>query len=169
MKTSVVPAQVTTVEDKIAGNLNLTQLLLLATPIFVSSGVYIIFPPLLHLTLAKVILCFLIFVAFGILSIRVRGKILLTWMVLILRYRLRPRYYIFNKNDLHLRNSTDESPQPALADENSVQKVVKRLPIFSLPTAELVRLETAISDPRANFNFSANRKGGLDVRITQIK
>lgn len=169
MKTSVVPAQVTTVEDKIAGNLSLTQLLMLATPIFASSGIYLAFPPFLRLTMPKIVLCSLIFLAFGILAIRVRGKILLVWLILILRYRLRPRYYVFDKNDTHLRNSGNASTQLKPEDEKRKPVARKRMPTFSLPTADLVRLEGAIADPRANFNFSANRKGGLDVRITQIK
>ena len=45
MKTAIVPAQVTTVEDKVAGNLNLTQLLLIASPVFVRGVIYAVFPP----------------------------------------------------------------------------------------------------------------------------
>ena len=169
MKTAIVPAQVTTVEDKIAGNLSLTQLLLLATPVFVSSGVYVVIPPVLHLTILKLLLSFLIFITFATLAIRVRGKILLAWAVLVFRYRLRPRYYIFDKNDMHLRKSTAEAPGQVLIEESNLQTKTKRIPLFNLPTAELVRLESAIADPRANFNFRANRKGGLDVHIKQIK
>ncbi len=168
MKTSVVPAQVTTVEDKIAGNLNLTQLLLLAAPIFISSGLYVVFPPLLRLTAIKLSLCALIFAVFAALAIRLRGKLLLTWLVLILRYRLRPRYYVFDKNDPHLR-TTAELPQPALEDKRQKRTAPERLPVFALPTPKLVRIESAIADPRAKLNFIANRKGGLDVRITEIK
>jgi len=45
MKTTTVPAQVTTVEDRLAGNLSLTQLLLLVCPVFVSCLIYVVFPP----------------------------------------------------------------------------------------------------------------------------
>ena len=42
MRTTVVPAQVTTVEDKIAGNLGLSQLLLLTLPVFGGSALFLV-------------------------------------------------------------------------------------------------------------------------------
>ena len=40
MRTTVIPAQITTVEDKIAGSLNLTQILILMIPVFWATIVY---------------------------------------------------------------------------------------------------------------------------------
>jgi hypothetical protein len=37
MRTRVIPAQITTVEDRIAGNLNLTQILLLMIPVILGT------------------------------------------------------------------------------------------------------------------------------------
>ena len=45
MKMTVVPAQVTTVEDRIIGSLGFSQILLLVIPIFVSAGVFALVPP----------------------------------------------------------------------------------------------------------------------------
>jgi hypothetical protein len=37
MRTTVIPAQITTVEDRIAANLNLTQIILLLASLFVAT------------------------------------------------------------------------------------------------------------------------------------
>src|SRR5437868_6746891 len=104
MKTTLVPAQITTVEDKIAGSLSLSQLILLCVPIFLGGAVYALFPPFLHLTLIKTLLVVLLVITFSLFSIRIKGKILLSWLIVIGRYNLRPSYYIYNKNDVHLRS-----------------------------------------------------------------
>jgi len=169
MKTTTVPAQVTTVEDKIAGNLSLSQLLLLATPVFVSSLVYVIVPPFLKLTPLKIVLTLLAFTIFATSALRVRGKLLVEWVVLVMRYRLRPRYFLFNKNDAYLRNPATKDPQRTLNNENKEKTIIEHAPILTLPTPELVRLEAAMADPRANLMFRINRKGDLDVHITEIK
>src|ERR1019366_4023701 len=103
MKVTVVPAQITTIEDRIAGNLSFSQLLLLAAPVFGGSALYIILPPTMHSAPYKLtVIAVLIFLC-GLLAIRIKGKILLLWFVVLLRYNLRPRYYIFNKNCLAAR------------------------------------------------------------------
>src|SRR6266576_4782423 len=101
MRTSIVPAQITTVEDKVAGNLGLTQLLLLAAPVFISTATYIVLPPNLGAAAYKIVMMTVIAVVFGLLAIRIKGKILLLWAIMITRYNLRPRHYIFDKNDPH--------------------------------------------------------------------
>ena len=41
MKMTVVPAQVTTVEDRIIGNLGFSQILLLIVPVFAAAGIFL--------------------------------------------------------------------------------------------------------------------------------
>src|SRR6266487_1064357 len=98
MKSSIVPAQITTVEDKVAGNLSLSQLLLLAAPVFIGSAIYIIFPPSLGAAAYKLAIVTIIGVIFGLLAIRIKGRIMLLWVITIARYNLRPRHYIYDKN-----------------------------------------------------------------------
>ena len=168
MKTTLVPAQVTTVEDKIAGSLSLSQLLLLCTPIFLGGAIYALFPPLLHLTLIKTGLFVLLVIIFSLLSIRIRGKILLSWLIVISRYNLRPRYYIYNKNEMHLR-AAKASSKVSTEKQRPVERK-KSMPILpKIPIPQMVKLQTAISDPRAKLNIRASRKGGLSVHITEIK
>ena len=168
MKSAMVPAQVTTVEDKIAGNLSLQQLLMLTSPIFIGAAIYVLFPPTLRLTTFKLLVSICIFVIFASMAIRIRGKLLIEWAVVMVRYNVRPRYYVFNKNDSYLRSSI--KPEAIEESETETTKKpsvkIRHLPRLSVP--EIVRIENAISDPRANFNVTT-RKGRLNVNITEIK
>ena len=90
MKTSVVPAQVTTIEDRIIGNLGFSQILLLIIPVFLSAGIFTFLPPILNGALYKYILMAILLILCIILSIRIRGKIVAFWLVVIFRYNQRP-------------------------------------------------------------------------------
>ena len=167
MKTTVVPAQVTTVEDKIAGNLNFTQLLLLTTPVFLSGALFAFLPSFMNMTSYKIVICAVLVFVFASLAIRIKGKILLVWISIISRYNLRPRYYIFDKNSSHLREhkqSMIEAEAPA-----AVAKTTRRRPLINIPTPSVVRIEDVIADPRAKFHLKVNKKGGLGVYIQEIK
>ncbi|HSX53087.1 MAG TPA: PrgI family protein [Patescibacteria group bacterium] len=170
MKTSTVPAQITTVEDKIAGNLSMSQLTLMAAPVFLGGVLYVMFPPFISLTIPKLVLCSLLLVIFFALAIRIRGKIILIWLFVIVRYNVRPRYFLYNKNDAHLRIST-QAKQLHVIDEVKKAEVAQAisLPVSTLDVPERVRLEVAIADPRSKLQFLTKRKGGLDVHITEIK
>ena len=53
---TVVPAQVTTVEDRIIGNLGFSQILLLIVPVFASAFIFGLFPPFMGGALYKYII-----------------------------------------------------------------------------------------------------------------
>jgi len=168
MKTTIVPAQVTTVEDKIAGNLSFTQLLLLTTPVFLDGALFVIMPPLFKLTPLKLSLGIILAFMFMMLAIRIKGKLLIQWIAVIARYRLRPRFYLFNKNDLYLRNNQLKPiPQPIAEKPEDVELTEYLVPSF-IPTPEMVRLETAVADPRAKFHLRTE-KGALRVYIHEVK
>jgi len=169
MKTTTVPAQITTVEDMIAGNLSMSQVMLLAAPIFLGGAMYVILPPVMSLTTAKLVLSGLLLTIFFALAIRIKGTILLTWLIVIARYNIRPRYYLFNKNDTHLRNIEPNNVYEVEEVENTRPLPVVEKPVTRLAMPERVRLETAMSDPRSKLEFLTKRKGGLDVHITEIK
>jgi hypothetical protein len=169
MKTAIVPAQITTVEDKIAGNLSLSQLLLLTIPAFGGSVLYILLPPSMNMSTYKILLIAVLAAIFGLLAIRIKGKILLLWAIIMLRYSLRPRYHVFDKNDMHLRESGQKSaPEEVPAEEVTATKV-ESTPTLRLSTAEVVALEEIMSNPKANLHFRTDRKGALNVRITEVK
>lgn len=168
MKVTVVPAQITTVEDRIAGSLGLNQLLLLSVPIFGGSALYIILPPSLHSAIYKLAVIAILALASGILAIRIKGKILLLWLVVIWRYNLRPRYYLFNKNATAHRDQFDDS-QLAETEPEADTEPVRHRSLSPLNLADTAHLLDILENPSANLTFKTNPKGGLYVLITQVK
>ena len=168
MKVTVVPAQVTTVEDRIAGRLGLSQIMLLITPIFVGSALYAILPPLLNSSPYKIVIIVALMLACSTLAIRIKGKILLLWLIVILRYRMRPSYYVFNKNSLSGREEYKNAVKDPEEDEVE-EKVRPRLVTPSLSPSELVEVHALMNNPASNIMYAATKKGGLNVLITEVK
>lgn len=169
MRTTIVPAQVTTVEDRIAGRLGLTQLLLLITPIFGGSAIFVILPPFFAYATYKIVLITCVAVFCALLAIRVKGKILLFWAITLLRYNIRPRYYVFNKNDAHAREillPADIEQEPL---ERTVTQTVSPARKIHLTTAERVQIEDLLANPAANVHITTNKRGELRVHLTEIQ
>ncbi|MGH7196378.1 MAG: PrgI family mobile element protein [Candidatus Saccharimonadales bacterium] len=168
MRTTTVPAQITTVEDKIAGELNLIQLLLLVAPIFGGAGIFVVLPPFFNSAPYKIVLIVCLAVVFSTLAIRIKGKILLQWILILTRYNTRPRYYVLNKNDVYLRDIPKPEAPEQVAKSVEPKKTTRPM-LPRLTTAELVKVEQLIANPQSNLRFKANSKGGLDVFITEVK
>ena len=168
MKTAIVPAQITTVEDKIAGNLSLSQIILLAIPAFIAAAIYIVFPPTLKFVNYKLALVALASIVISSLAVRVRGKLVLHWLIAMTRFNLRPRYYIFNKNDLHLRYEPVAQAQPATKRPSIAKQVVDRI-VHDISTADRVIIENLLDNPNANIHFKSDKRGGLHVVITEVE
>jgi hypothetical protein len=166
MKVTVVPAQVTTVEDRIAGNLGLNQLMLLVAPVFGSSALYVILPPIFHYAVYKLVVIAFLFSVCALLAIRIKGKILLFWLVTLLRYSLRPRFYVFNKQTLHVREEYQAKRVEPEAETTTQPERIRRA--LSLSTAEIVKVQNFMENPAANLHFET-KKGNLYVRITEVK
>jgi len=168
MKTTVVPAQITTIEDRIAGRLGLSQLLLLVAPVFLDSALYIISPPFFRSATYKLVLMVTILFICGLMAVRIKGKIILLWLVVLLKYRLRPRYYIYNKNTLAGR----EQPSPKVTMELEAETEIIAQPqheLLPLTIAEVTRVQALIENPAAKLSFVATKKGGLNVHFTEVE
>lgn len=166
MKTTIVPAQITTVEDKIAGSLSFNQLILLIAPVFLSGLAYIAIPPFTEFTMLKAFSIGILTIICMTLAIRIKGKLIMEWIVIKSRYNTRPRVYVFNKNDSYLR----KKPVPeevAVIEESVIEKIIEDIP--ELHVKDLLHLESLVSDPRADFHIRTSKKGGLNVNIKQIK
>lgn len=100
MRTTIIPAQITTVEDKIAGSFNLAQILILMIPVLWTALVYVVFAPTMKLVSYKLIIILTVTLLCVILALRIKGKIIAQWLSVLATYQLRPKYYLFNKNDL---------------------------------------------------------------------
>jgi hypothetical protein len=168
MKTTVVPAQVTTVEDKIAGSLGVAQLLLLVAPLFAACLLFALLPPFFGYSTYKVVVTVLIAVGCGLMAIRFKGMLLLNWIIIIARYNLRSRFYLFDKNDMHLR-ATDQKVEPEEASDIELASLPGSIFMPQLSPADLVRVESIVADPVANLRFTTNRKGELSVRISKVE
>lgn len=166
MKTTIVPAQMTTVEDRIAGSLTLHQLLLVICAILVNFMIYLLPPASMKLAAWKLVLMTLIATSCLLLAIRIRGRLVLLWLVMIARYNVRSRYYVWNKNDACLRYE----PTPvAEAEEQQEDATEEATSLWHLPLEERIEAEEWLTRKVARLSFRANKKGGLHVHITEVE
>lgn len=171
MRSKPIPAQITTVEDKIAGNLNLTQIMLLMIPVFFTTAAYAVFPPRMHLAIYKFPLVLVVLLVCLILSLRIKGKVVLNWLVILLRYNIRPRYYLYNKNEVMFR--TLDMP----VFEKKQRKLFKKAPakqekiaaIQAFGLHDLAKLQNVMNDPNYSFVLKAGKKGGFNVSVGQVQ
>lgn len=169
MKVTVVPAQVTTVEDRVAGNLSFSQLILFAIPVFGGSLLFAILPPFMEAHLYKISIITIFAALCVMLAIRIKGKIVLLWLIVLMRYRLRPRIYTLSKNTIACREeyptpselTTRAKSAPALKEEKT--------PIPLLGDSEKAYLLATLNDPMERLAIELTKKGGLNVRISEIK
>ena len=171
MRITVIPAQITTVEDKIAGNLNLTQIMLLMVPVIFGTIVYTILPPTMHVAWYKLALVLIALVISLTLALRIKGKVVLHWVVILLRYNTRAKYYLFNKNDRTFRIMDfpifERSPRKILKKAPAKQEKETHRPSVSI--GDLVRLERLLTNPSISFSLKSGKKGALNVAFEQIK
>ena len=169
MKMTVVPAQVTTVEDRIIGNLGFSQILLLIVPVFAAAGIFVLLPPFMGGALYKYVIMGVVALLFGLLSIRIKGKILALWLVTVLRYNLRPKYYLLNKNVTTGRDEYRGKAVAPEAKEATEKKPVKKTSLNQLDIPTTARILATIENPATNFRLETGKKGNLHVRFTEIE
>lgn len=177
MRTTVIPAQITTVEDKIAGNLNLTQIMILMVPVFWSTIVYALFPAPMKLSFYKLPLVLTITLLCVLLAIRVKGKVVISWLSVLFKYNLRAKYYLFNKNDTYLREMCIPEIEKRLIsllnfhqspNKKSKKKEIK-IKASSFGIKELMVLREFINNPNYSLSLKPDKRGGLYVALQQIQ
>ncbi len=165
MRATVVPAQITTVEDKIAGNLTVTQLLLLMVPVFLSAAIYAFFPPLFEFSLYKLILIGAVSILSLTLAIRIKEKIILDWLLLLTRYNLRPRFYLFTKSTTDLRAidiPLHEIKAPLRSTKVQEEKIILQ-PFNTNNLKPFIEFEYALATQ--SLSFKVREKGGYNVSM----
>ena len=167
MKTTVVPAQITSVEDRIAGNFTFAQIFLMIVALIIGTVFYVVIPPKMHLGSFKLFLILFEFFIFIGLSIRINGKIVAEWLAVYSRYSKRPRRYVFTKNDEAGREQTVISRKQAIAAEEPKKKTRTLPPV--IPVGEEARINELLTNPSLTLSFELAKKGGIDVSITPIK
>jgi hypothetical protein len=168
MKQTVVPAQVTTIEDRIVGNLGISQMILLSLPVLAAGIVFTILPPALHIAVYKLMFLVPFAALCATLSIRIKGKIILFWIIVRVRYNLRPQYYVFDKNTIVNRQLYDGA-KVASATSDEPEDTRPQRQRTNLTTAEMIRTFAAMDNPAAKLAFTTDKKGKLHVRITEVK
>ena len=169
MRTTVIPAQITTVEDKIAGSLNLTQILILMVPIFWTTILFAFVPPTMKLVLYKLPLILIVLLVCLVLSLRIKGRVVINWLLIFWQYNLRPSYFVFNKNDNYFR----EVELPAIEKKKKVVSLKSAKSINKkekgLAEAELVKFLHVINKSENSLSFKLGKQGGFHVAVEQIK
>ena len=170
MRTTVIPAQITTVEDKIAGNLNITQVLLLMSPVFFGMAMYALIPPVGQIAGFKIFITILVAAICVTLAIRIKEKLILDWISVYARFSLRPAYYIFDKNDPFSRDIKAHQPVNHQVTVSSpaptTQAVAKE---FKLSVQEAASFEQLLNSDKFSLQITPIKKGGVRVAIEQIQ
>lgn len=166
MKRAIVPAQITTIEDKVAGNLSLTQVALLAVPIFGGCLIYVLLPPLMGTTGYKLALVLTGIMAGAGLALRYKGRLVGGWIVMIAKYNLRPRYYVSDKNDGFLRDEAAPLSSEVFTADLKTRPVQV---LTGLSTAQTVTFEDLLTNPATSLRFETTRKGALHVSISKVE
>lgn len=167
MRITVVPAQITSVEDRIAGNLTFSQVLLLVASLIVAGFLYIVLPPHLHLGSVKLVLICLQFMFLGGLALRIRGRIVADWLVLYLRFASRPRIYLFTKNDVTARDVVPLEPKPVAKAAPAPKKITT--PASTPSLEDHARIGELLGNPSLTVRFALAKKGGIDVSLTPVE
>jgi hypothetical protein len=164
MKSVPVPAQVTTIEDRIAGKLTLQQVVILVSALLMDFIVFAIFPSALKINFIKLLIITLITTFFSISSLRLKEKLVIYWVVLIIKYLARPRYYVYDKNDYYLRqNPATLDPENLKVTKPNKHPLPKKM---NINTEDHLRIIQLISSDFLQLKFS-KRKGALNVSVTE--
>lgn len=167
MRTTVVPAQITTVEDRIVGNLTFTQVLLLILPLLSSTALYVFLSPHSHISTLKFVLMLGQFALFGGLALRFKGRIVAEWIGVLTRFTKRSRTYIFTKNDPTGRQVVLDLDE-ADSEPTTVTPVIPaRSGIGSL--ADQLKVERLFANPKFTVSFGLAKKGKVNVSLTQVE
>lgn len=153
MRTTIIPAQITTVEDKIAGSLNMTQILILMFPVLWTALIYILFAPAMKLVPYKLGLIGVVIMVCLILVIRIKDKIVAEWLGVVLRYQFRPKYWLYNKNDIANRIiDIPDIPDIAISKRKTTKKASSDQKT-EINISDLVRLEQLIDSGKVAVRY----------------
>ena len=176
MRVSVVPAQVTTVEDRIIGCLGFMQILILVSAILCGAGVFVVLPPMMGEAWYKYGIIAAVLTVGSILSIRVRGVVLAHWVSIVVRYNQRPMYYVADKNttayrqrdkDIDIDIDIDDQAHMPVHAHASFGTANRHQPVH-LDVSARAKARAVIDDPAAHIRIATDTKGGVHVRITQV-
>lgn len=158
MRTTIIPAQITTVEDKIAGTLNMTQILILMFPILWTAIMYILLAPSMKLVPYKLLLILGVTILCFILSLRIKEKIVAEWLGILIAYRIRPKFYLFNKNDLTGRTVDIPTLPTEVVLTKKTAKKISKTKDQAVSLSDIVKLEHLIESGKVALRYQVGAK-----------
>lgn len=167
MRSQVIPAQITTVEDKIAGNFSLTQIMLLLMPVLIATFIYAFLPPSMTFVIYKLVLASIFAVLSITLAIRVKGRIIASWLVVLIRYNARPKYYVYNKNSAAYREIIKPEVQTVTVKQEQDEKVTHKQ-LTTPDIKDVLKLHHLLDTTDFNLTYRSGKKGGLNVAFEKI-
>ncbi|HSX47555.1 MAG TPA: PrgI family protein [Patescibacteria group bacterium] len=106
---TIVPAQVTTVEDKVAANLTVKQLFILIIATITDLLIFILIPTYFKLTIFKICLILSLSLIALVAILKIKDDLVLNWLILLSKYYLRPKIIIYTKKDICFREDYREN------------------------------------------------------------
>lgn len=167
MRSQVIPAQITTVEDKIAGNFSLTQIMLLLLPVLIASFIYAFLPPSMNFVIYKLVLAGVFAILSITLAIKIKGRIIASWLIVLIRYNSRPKYYVYNKNSATHREVI--KPEiPTVVIQNAVEEKAVSKQIDTPDIKDVLKVRHLLDTTDFNLTYRSGKKGGLNVAFEKV-
>lgn len=167
MKTAIVPAQVTTIEDRIAGNFTISQLMILMAGMGLATLIYLLTAPRYQFNPLKLIAITTVVALIAPLAIRIQGKIVADWLIILTRFWQRPHRYIFTKNDAASRSVPIAEAKSKPLEQKAVSPVRKLTEQLSMH--DQTSVDELLDNPGLAVRFVVAEKGGIDVSLTPVK
>jgi len=166
MRRSIVPAQITSVEDKIAGNISVSQGILMGIPIVGAFAIATLLPPHGQFVDYKYGIIACLVVLFGMLAVRISGRIIFDWIGVLVRYGQRPRYYVHGMNSLAHRVTPGAQKQNSDERSSALVDTPEKIPKGVVSDTDMLRFQR-FADSSSSMAFEIGKKGALHVRVRE--
>jgi len=166
MKTAILPAQVTNLEDKITANLSLTQVMLMVIPIFLAALVFAFLPPFLSYSSFKLVLLIIVSSLILSLAVRIKQQLVLHWVAIIGAYVYRPKKYLLSYHDLNHHECLDEVNNNLLLMDIELETIEdKPLTCHELEVSDFMTFESTYQ--AKDLIFYPDEKGNIYATIVE--
>ena len=109
---------------------------------------------------------YFVLIACLLLSLRIKDKVVINWLSILLKFNLRPQFYVFNKNDIYQRDVF----LPAVKKTHGYAVLKKETKVTSGHISkDLIKLKRYLRNPNYALSLKPNKKGGLYVALNQIQ
>ena len=105
----------------------------------------------------------------GSLAIKVKGVLIMNWLLILGRYTARPGFYIYDKNSSAARSSDSSARQkrPEIVISPTATRQKSLAP--ALPPHEQFAIEALMNHPTSKLHFKTDKKGNLHVAISKAE